>query len=398
MHLMLVLLIMSISLQASDQEPGIIKKLDASFDTLISADYPLFDVDRDDQIILPVSYGQYITLPLQTEDTFAFDSISNMIKETQESDDFYILASYRSRQPDGRASYIKCARAAGFIKYIATGKTEDPLTRLPIVKVDFHEFCYINKKLAVRYLGSHKQLRYPINILQCTTGNSLQNSFGPSTSMGLALLHTRRGDFGRAQKYIQTISEEYAKEHPKGIWHMTNFAIQKKHNYVAVQALNKISSCDMHAPLLLYKLNNNTDQESLHALSTQIVNQGTSQAYFHLGHLYIQEALKIDLQSDMGKKFLAAAGVHYAKAAQKDNNALTACAFLQFLGLLGSQQDQLHFASLQELESYSNVCIDVINSGDPAHEVVRMKETYPRDYQVVMKLLKKYGTKKLLND
>lgn len=85
-------------------------------------------------------------------------------------------------------------------------------------------------------------------------------------------------------------------------------------------------------------------------------------------------------------------------AAQKDNNELTSFAFLQFLCLLGSQDDQLRFASLQELESYSNTCIDVINSGNPKHEIVQMKETHPHDYQAVMRLLKKYGTKKLLKN
>src|SRR5690242_16128642 len=103
LYLYLALCMMFILLQASD----IVATIDASYDALISADCSSIDIERDDQIILPVAYGQHITVPFDTEDVFAYDSIRNMIKETKNSDDFYVLALYRSRQPDATASYIK---------------------------------------------------------------------------------------------------------------------------------------------------------------------------------------------------------------------------------------------------------------------------------------------------
>ncbi len=427
MRIFLIFLGIAVALQASDQKRDIVAEIDTLYDKAINVNYSLetFDINKDSQIILPVSHGQYITLPLETIDLFTLDSIGDMIKEMQESGRFYVLASYRSKQKDG-ISHIKCATAAALLKNIrdkdkqnrreALGKyfsgqwkdgdvvtpPEDPFTRLPIAKIDFHEFCYINKMLAVRYLGSTKKLREPLNVmLDCLTSNPGTDALNPNLAMVLSLVHAKKGDFGRALKYIVDISEECPQNQHEGVFQIAHFAIWHKHNDVAIQALRKVSSGNMHAPLLLYKLmqsKNDADQTLLHNLSIGISGalQGVPDVYSKLGQLYWRESMQIGQKSDIGEKFGEAAGVTFVTAAEKNNDVRTSFDLLCFVSMLDSHQDPFYFVTPEQIKTYANQVIDAINSGSLPDQIIRLKERRSDIYQGVVQMLKKYGTKSLL--
>lgn len=391
LYLCVTLCMAVVSLQAAD----IVQSIDASYDRLISVSDSV-DIDKADQIVLPVAYGQSINIPLDIEDVFSYDSVRNMIKEVKDSDEFYVLASYRTKQPDAKASYIKCARAAQLVRWLISRNNEDPLTRLPIKKIDFHEFCFINDRLAIRYLGNLKDLSGPsAAMLHCAVSNPLQDSFSPGVSMNLALVHANKGDFGRAYKYVKHVSEDYAKEAYRAIAQIAYFALQKNENELAIQALNKCSFHEPHSTFLLYKIQTDADQDFLKQLSAIVVGsfERDCLSEIRLSNILLSEAVTKGIDSPMGADFFMLATIQCKHVADKHKDVYAMVLVFRALGIIPEDKYVL-FASDDELHTYANKCIDAINKGD-CQLIVRMKNEAPMDYYNSLQLIKKYGTTQL---
>lgn len=372
--------------------------LDISYDTLIPAKYT-GDIDQTTQLILPVDNGRHITVLLDADDIFEHDSLRNMIKETEKSDDFYILASYRSKDQNRSASYLRHAQGSQFAHWFLQGKIQDPVTETPVINAYFHEFCHINKKVTVRYLGNLKTLTTSQNILHYITSDPLKRGFDSGIATVLAIAHAHRGDFDRTKKYMHFISDNHQPDETLAILQIAHLALQKEQTNVAIQALNKIWDKQPHLAFLLYKIHTDSNPDELRLLSNcilQVLLKKNPWAEIALSHIYIHEVAKKEPDTPMWQDLLNLAILGYRDVAKKHNNT-TAMFWLFFaLHFISNEEKHLLFGSKEELCSYANQCIAVINKKDSNDYILQIKNDHPCTYNPTLELIKRYGTDQVL--
>lgn len=391
--LKLTIIIYLLPLQAGEDYKVTLQR---SFDRCITIDSSAINIEHDSQLILPVTDGKSITVPLNQEALYSFQSVRNLIKETKDNDDFFLLASYRHRLPGGTTSSLTHADGSNVVRW-----SNDPVTNQPIVKADFHEFCHIKGKLAVRYLENRETLRCYHNILSLATLRPPLDELPNNVLMNLAKLHVDKGDPERAKKYIRKISPDFF-NYKETIIKSLDFAticLQQHEIEVAIEILNKIVYLTPEPTFLLYKIYQEEDNENCAEtccyIGSVILNALAKNpaAMIELGNAYLLEAVKKGWNSRHAKDFLILAYLHHKDAAEQGSVSAMFC-FMRDLSFVLNDDQHTHIAPKTDLTNYANRCIDAINAQNN-NLIERTKKELPLDYEKTVAVIKKYGTKEI---
>lgn len=380
------------------------------FDICIPIELASTNIDKDSQIIVPVAHGRSVPISLDEKDFFTLESVRELIKQTKKKDDFFILASYRCNS-SGQVSYLKHADAMQLIEWWRrTGKEYDPLSNLPIAKIDYHEFSYNKDMLCARYLGDMNILKQPNSVLDMVAYGALVDEQSDYAHMVLTKLHVNKKDVERARKYAQKISEDYFVDTVSGAVLYGNYlralkiaaaSLQQDNTEVAITMLNKITFLMPEAFFLLYTIHTQDEGNPIPCSMLADVLVGALDkkdpyAMVVLAEFYTGVAMQKEIATQQSCDFLLLSQCWYKKAADEYKKP---CAMFYFFRTMTRLDDEACSSILNMTETtkadlvrYADHCMIAIEQqNDSIIELIR--KDFPDLYKKTLAVIQKYATK-----
>ncbi len=324
-------------------------------------------IHKNSQIMVPLNHGQYINIPLTTEDPISNVLLKDSIGKTQNNNQFFILASYRHRLSAGSISYPKYFDASHLLWQ---EKNVDLTTLQPIVSLHFHQFYYADKKYVCRYLGNLKDLTNKLNpLLNLSVENKLYPMPQKDKLIFLIAAHIVSNP-QLAPKYISSMPTLKKEDYPQILNH-TRLALHYNDITSAKMLLETISSCSPDALFLLSTLN---EAASNHLFpSPEVLAQCIWRAWLKkedgmisLGNAYLYKGL-----DQKNSEHITLAHNYHMEAFKRYKSADALFFFMRTLYYMNNEMRQSHHTSTA-LQEYANLFCETLYSNPRLQELTQI--------------------------